>query len=63
MRLPKGWNKFKLMEQEDWLINKLEDVYKLEDEIKRNLAIVRGGQRVHLKEDISRPDEAMMKHV
>lgn len=61
MRLPKSWNKMKLNEQENYLIKKLSEIYEIENFIKKSLATIRGGQRIHASEDISRPDEALLK--
>lgn len=60
MRMPKNWNKFKISEQESWLVNKLQEYYAIENEITKMLARIRGGQRVVVKE-IERPDEALLK--
>lgn len=61
MKFPKNWNKMKLHEQEEFLVNKLTQVYALEVAIKKNLASIRGGQSIHISDDISRPDEAILK--
>lgn len=61
MKLPKGWNKMKLSEQEEYLTKKLQEVYDLENFIRKQLASVRGGQRTHVSEDI-RPDEDLLKN-
>lgn len=61
MKFPKNWNKMKLHEQEEFLVNKLHQVYELEIAIKKNLASIRGGQSIHISDDISRPDEAILK--
>ena len=47
-------------EQESWLVQRLLQVIKEEDGLRRMLAAVRGGERleVHLEE---RPDELIMK--
>jgi hypothetical protein len=58
--MPKNWNKFKISEQESWLVNKLQEYYAIENEITKMLARIRGGQRVVVKE-IERPDEALLK--
>jgi hypothetical protein len=48
------------VDQEVWLIKKLQEVYEVEKELKRLLGTVRGGQRVSASE-IDRPDEAILK--
>jgi len=53
----------KINEQEEWLVNKLYEVYELEALIKKNLASTRGGQSIHVSDEISRPDEAILKDV
>lgn len=63
MKFPKNFNKMKLSEQEEWLVNKLLEIYNLENIIKKNLAIVRGGQSIHVRDEITRPDEALLKDV
>lgn len=60
MRMPKGFNKMPAMDQESWLVQKLQDVYSVESQLKKLLAAVRGGQRVNIPE-IDRPDEAILK--
>ena len=42
-KLPKGFGKMTLFEQETILVGKLKEVYDLENEIKKALAKVRGG--------------------
>ena len=49
-----------LFEQEAILVNKLNEVYDIENEIKKALAKVRGGVKYTPKE-IDRPDLAMLK--
>lgn len=39
-----------LDEQERWLVDKLQQNYAIQDEIKRLLATVRGGQRIKINE-------------
>jgi hypothetical protein len=63
MKFPKNWNKMKISEQEEWLVNKLYEVYELEALIKKNLASTRGGQSIRVSDEISRPDEAILKDV
>lgn len=61
MKLPKNWNKMKLSEQENFLVKKLTELYDLENYIRKTLASIRGGQRIHITEDI-RPDEDLLKN-
>lgn len=62
MRLPKLFNKMKLSEQEAWLTNKLAEVHGIEQEIRRYLAKVRGGQIIFTPSDqIDRLDEIELK--
>jgi hypothetical protein len=49
-----------LAEQEVWLVNKLNELYNMENNIKQALAKVRGGTKFEVKE-IDRPDEALLK--
>jgi hypothetical protein len=60
MKYPKNWNKMSLAEQEVWLVNKLNELYNMENNIKQALAKVRGGTKFEVKE-IDRPDEALLK--
>jgi hypothetical protein len=59
-KLPKNFSKMTLFEQETILVNKLNEVYDIENEIKKALAKVRGGVKYTPKE-IDRPDLAMLK--
>jgi hypothetical protein len=62
MRLPKSFNKMKLYEQEVWLANKLAEVHGIEQQIRRYLAKVRGGQVIFTpSEEIDRLDELELK--
>jgi hypothetical protein len=62
MRLPKSFNKMKLYEQEVWLANKLSEVHGIEQQIRRYLAKVRGGQVIFTpSEEIDRLDELELK--
>lgn len=62
MRLPKLFNKMKISEQETWLTNKLAEVHGIEQEIRRYLAKVRGGQIIFTPSDqIDRLDEIELK--
>lgn len=49
-KLPKGFGKMTLFEQESILVSKLNEVYDLENEIKKALAKVRGGLKYTPKE-------------
>lgn len=60
LKLQKGFSKMTLFEQESILVSKLNEVYDLENEIKKALAKVRGGLKYTPKE-IDRPDLAMLK--
>jgi hypothetical protein len=60
--MPKGFNKWSAVEQESWLVKRLQEYYAIESEISRMLASVRGGQRLQVSE-IERPDELMLKAV
>lgn len=60
LKLPKGFSKMTLFEQESILVSKLNEVYDLENEIKKALAKVRGGLKYTPKE-IDRPDLAQLK--
>jgi len=60
MKMPKNFNKMSLTEQELWLVNKLKEFYEIDDQIRKMLAKIRGGNKVEVKE-IDRPDEALLK--
>jgi hypothetical protein len=60
MKMPKGFNKWSLIEQEDFFSKKLQEVFALESEYRRRLAKIRGGQKVQIIE-MDRPDEILMK--
>lgn len=60
MRMPKGFNKWTLLEQENYFNNKLQEIHSIEAEYRRILAQIRGGQKVQLIE-MDRPDEILMK--
>lgn len=60
MKYPKGWNKLSLVEQESWLVKEYQRLCKLETEVTRVLASVRGGYKYEVKE-IERPDELILK--
>lgn len=55
MKKPKGFNKMTLDEQEKWLISEREAINKLLESNSRQLAKVRGGQKIELS-DYERPD-------
>jgi hypothetical protein len=48
--MEKKVNEMTLDEQESWLVKKLQEYYAIEDDIKRMLATVRGGQRIKINE-------------
>jgi hypothetical protein len=60
--MPKGFNKWSAVEQESWLVKRLQEYYAVETQISRMLASIRGGQRLQVSE-IERPDELMLKAV
>jgi ferritin-like metal-binding protein YciE len=60
MKMPKGFNKWTLSQQEEYFIKRLQEVYDIEKEIKNTLAKIRGGNRMQYKE-IERPDEIQLK--
>ena len=60
MKMPKGFSKWSLTEQELWLVNRLQEYYAVESQIVKMLAKIRGGVKIEVKE-IDRPDEAMLK--
>jgi hypothetical protein len=60
MKMPKGFSKWTLSEQELWLVNRLQEYYAVESQISKMLAKIRGGNKIQVKE-IDRPDEAMLK--
>jgi hypothetical protein len=61
MKMPKNWNKLSSSEQESWLVVKLQEHYAIENQISKMLAKLRGGQRIHIADEITRPDEALLK--
>ena len=61
MRMPKNWNKLTLNEQESWLVKKYQEMLSEVDSVTRMLAKIRGGQRIKIADEISRPDEAILK--
>ena len=60
MKYPKGFSRWNAMEQELWLVNKLQNVYSVEKEIKITLAKLRGGEILIFKE-VDRLDLLEMK--
>ena len=62
MKMPKGFNKWSAVEQESWLVKRLQEYYAVESQISKMLASIRGGQRLHISE-IERPDELLLKAV
>ena len=61
MKMPKNWNKLSLNEQESWLVKKYQEMLSEVDSVTRMLAKIRGGQRIKIADEISRPDEAILK--
>jgi len=61
MRTPKGFSKMTIQEQESWLVKEFQKVSELQHNISRMLAKVRGGQIIKISEEITRPDEALLK--
>jgi hypothetical protein len=60
MKYPKLFNKLTPSEQEQWLVNKLQDIYDIEQDIKIALGKIRGGEIVLFKE-VDRLDLLEMK--
>jgi len=60
MKMPKGFSKWSLNEQESWLVKKYQEMLTEVDSVTKMLAKIRGGQRIQVKE-IERPDEAILK--
>jgi hypothetical protein len=60
MKYPKHFNKLNQSEQEQWLVNKLQDIYDIEQDIKIALGKIRGGEIVLFKE-VDRLDLLEMK--
>jgi hypothetical protein len=58
--LPKKVNKMSIEEQEVYLINKMQELYKKEEIYRRALAKVRGNHKIDLS-DLERPDLLEMK--
>lgn len=60
MKLPKNFSKMTLSQQETWLVNKLMQIQKEEDAIRRLLATIRGGGSIKVEID-DRPDLIALK--
>ena len=60
MKMPKGFGKWSLSEQEAWLVKKYQEMVTEVESVSRMLAKIRGGNRIVVKE-IERPDEALLK--
>lgn len=60
MKMPKGFSKWTLSEQENYFARKLQELYSVEQEYRRILASIRGGQKVQIIE-MERPDEILLK--
>jgi len=58
--LPKKVNKMSIEEQEVYLINKMQELYRKEEIYRRALAKVRGNHKIDLS-DLERPDLLEMK--
>jgi len=60
MKMPKGFNKWTLSQQEEFFTKKLQELYDIEKDIRHTLAKIRGGNRMEFKE-VERPDEILLK--
>jgi hypothetical protein len=60
MRYPKNFAKLNSLQQEQWLVAKLQELHQLEKDIRITLGKIRGGEKLIFKE-IDRPDLALMK--
>jgi hypothetical protein len=60
MKMPKGFSKWSLSEQESWLVKKYQEMLSEVDSVTKMLAKIRGGQRIKVTE-VDRPDEAILK--
>jgi hypothetical protein len=60
MKMPKGFNKWSASEQEAWLVKKLQEFHALENEVKKVLGKLRGGESISFNE-IDRFDEFELK--
>ena len=61
MKMPKNWNRLTLNEQESWLVKKYQEMLTEVDSVTKMLAKIRGGQIIKIADEISRPDEAILK--
>lgn len=61
MKMPKGFGKWSLSEQESWLVKKYQEVSNVEERLRKMLSSVRGGQAIKINDDVTRPDEALLK--
>ena len=59
--MPKNWNRLTLNEQESWLVKKYQEMLTEVDSVTKMLAKIRGGQIIKIADEISRPDEAILK--
>jgi hypothetical protein len=60
MKMPKGFSKWSLNEQESWLVKRYQEMLSEVDSVTKMLAKIRGGQRIKVTE-VDRPDEAILK--
>jgi hypothetical protein len=60
MKMPKGFNKWTLSQQEEYFSKKLQELFDIEKDIRQVLAKIRGGNKMEFKE-IERPDEIILK--
>ena len=60
MKLPKNFDRYSLADQENWLVKQRQELQSKMDVNSRNLARVRGGQKLEVSTEI-RADEAIMK--
>ena len=61
MKMPKNWNRLTLNEQESWLVKKYQEMLTDVDSVTKMLAKIRGVQIIKIADEISRPDEAILK--
>jgi hypothetical protein len=62
LSIKKSFNKMSLSEQESYLVNKINELYSLEDAYRKMLAKIRGGNRQSLPDDDDRPDLIELKN-
>lgn len=60
MKIPKTFNKMTPLQQETWLVNKLSQMHREIDAIRRLLATIRGGGTIKVEVD-DRPDLIALK--